>query len=273
VAGKSDLAYENAVTELTGAEPDKFIARRKELAQELRQAGDRSAAATVLGIRKPSATVALANKVARYDPERVEALLTAGRQLQSAQESVFAGTSGASDLLRAASASFQRALDRVATQSAKMPGSRATTEPVRRQLRDLLAAAALGPREMRDALARGRMLTEPLPLGFGGLSAMPEVAEGESATEPATRAQPATPKRNVEAERRANRLAAAREHLNAAHERAREAEAHAAKVEMEARRAEAEAVRLRRDAGTARSRAEERRRAADKVAAELDQLK
>jgi hypothetical protein len=42
---------------------------------------------------------------------------------------------------------------------------------------------------------------------------------------------------------------------------------------MEARRAEAEAVRLRRDAGTARSRAEERRRAADKVAAELDQLK
>jgi hypothetical protein len=273
VAGKSDLAYQNAVIELTAAEPDKFIARRKELAQELSQAGDRSAAAMVLAIRKPSATVALANKVARYDPERVEALLTAGRQLQSAQESVFAGTRGASDLLRAASAAFQQALDRVATQSARMPGSRATAEPVRRQLRDLLAAAALGRQETRDALARGRMLTEVAPLGFGGLSPIPEVAEGESATDPATRARPATPKRNVEAERRAARLAAARQRLNAAQERVREAEAHAAKVEMEARRAESEAIKLRRDAKTARSHAEERRRAAEKLAADVDQLK
>jgi hypothetical protein len=268
-----DSAYEKAVTELTGAAPDKFVARRKELAQELRLAGDRATAAMVLAIRKPSGTVALANQVSRYDPERVEALLAAGRQLQAAQDSVFAGTRGAADLLRSASASFQQALDRVATQSAKMPGSRATAEPVRRQLRDFLAAAALGPQEIRDALARGRMLTEPPPLGFGGLSAIPKVAEGESATEAATRARPATPKRNLEAERRAARLAAARKRLNTANERVREAEAHAAKIEMEARRAETEAVRLRRDADTARSRSEERRKAADKLAAEVDRLK
>jgi hypothetical protein len=261
------------VTELTGAAPDRFIARRKELAQELRQAGDRSAAVMVMAIRKPSATVALANQVSRYDPERVEALLAAGRQLQSAQDSVFAGTPGASDLLRSASASFQQALDRVATQSAKMPESRATAEPVRRQLRDLLAASALGPQEMRDDLARGRMLTEPPPLGFGGLSAMPPESGTALTSDPVVRPRRATPKRNVETERRAARLAAARERLNVAHDRARDAEAHAAKVEMEARRAEAEADRLRRNAETARSRAAERRSAADKLAAEMDQLK
>ena len=193
MAGKTDSPDQGAVDELTGVEPDEFIARRKALAQALRQAGDRDGAARVLAIRKPSATVALANKVARYDPERIDALLAAGRALQSAQESVFAGTRGATDLLRAASASFQQALDRVATQSAKMPGSRAAAEPVRRQLRDLLAAAALGAKEMRDGLAHGRMLTEPPPLGLGGLSAMPGATVAEATAAPAPKAKPATP--------------------------------------------------------------------------------
>lgn len=61
MAAKDDTSpYDRAVTELTGVDPARFIARRKEIAQELHQAGDRDGTASVLAIRKPSATVALA---------------------------------------------------------------------------------------------------------------------------------------------------------------------------------------------------------------------
>lgn len=118
--------------------------------------------------------------------------------------SVYAGTRGGADFLRSTSAAFQQALDRVATQAGKMPGSRAKAEPVRRQLRDLLAAAALGPEETRGDLAQGQMLGEPPPLGFGGLGGGVAVPVAPSAPAKTTKAAP--PKRDVGAERRAARL-------------------------------------------------------------------
>jgi hypothetical protein len=264
--------YDDAVDQLMAAPLAQFTARRQTLAKALREGGDREAAARLLEIRKPSAVVGAANQVARYDPEAMEVLLRAAHALEVAQSAALAGKGkGAADL-RSASASFQQALDRVVLRARRMPGGRAGIEASRR-LRDLLQAAALGGDETRAALARGRLMAEPPPIGFGGLdggtvvsSPGPRANAAQSAVQRPSRTDLAA------AARLAERVAAARMKVSRAEAAASQAEDKAARLEAQADIAEEDARRLRREATAARRRADERRQQAQRAQTELDQL-
>lgn len=270
------MDYEAAMDELTAAPAADFTARRQALAKELRQAGDREAAARLLEVRKPAAPVLAANQVARYDPEAVEGLLDAGAELQQAQQAALEGAADGATRLRAAGGGLNTALERVVKRAARLPGAQSNVEATRR-LRDLLQAATLGDDATRAALGRGRLLVEPAPLGFGGLgleagvSAKPRRQTAAPAAAAPPVKEPSRAER-IHLERRARHIAAARERARKAAEEATAAEAQAETLEGQAAVAEEEARRLRREATAARRRAEERRQRADSAGAEVKRL-
>jgi hypothetical protein len=55
-----------AVRDLLGVDPEDFVQRRKELARELREDGDRDAAARLLAMRKPPLHLWAVNHFARH---------------------------------------------------------------------------------------------------------------------------------------------------------------------------------------------------------------
>src|SRR5258708_19571081 len=161
--------YDDALDELMAAPAAQFVARRKELARGLHETGHREDAARLLAVRTPNAALSAANQVARYAPEALELLLDAAQTVRRLQGEALVGKGTGPADLRSAFAAFQQALDRVARRAARVSGAGAGLEAARRR-RDLLQAAALGADETREALARGRLIEEPPPIGFGGLT-------------------------------------------------------------------------------------------------------
>ncbi|HEX4619937.1 MAG TPA: hypothetical protein VH208_00090, partial [Myxococcaceae bacterium] len=247
--------YNQALAELMAAPPAEFIARRKDLAKALSQAGQSDEAARLVKVRKPSLALAAVNQVARYDPEALELLLHAAEKVRRMQSAALSGKGPGPADLRSAFAAFQQALDRVARRAVRISGaSKGGQEPARR-LRDLLQAGALGDDGVRDALAHGRLTEEPPPIGFGGLTP----GRGGAVEAPAPRSRETlrgsakTSRAEIAAaERRARSLAAARARAGSAQAEAKRAESRAARLEAKAELAEEEARRLRREAGTAR---------------------
>jgi hypothetical protein len=72
---------ERAADELYGLPPDQFVSRRKELAKELRDKGDRAAADAVAKLRKPTLPAWTVNQLARRRELDVRRLLKAGEGL------------------------------------------------------------------------------------------------------------------------------------------------------------------------------------------------
>src|SRR5258708_39702873 len=167
--------YDDALDELMAAPAAQFVARRKELARGLHETGHREDAARLLAVRKPNAALSAANQVARYDPEALELLLDAAETVRRMQGEALAGKGTGPADLRSAFAAFQQALDRVARRAARVSGAGTGLEAGRRR-RDLLQAAALGADDTREALARGRLMEEPPPIGFCGLTSDPAAA-------------------------------------------------------------------------------------------------
>ena len=60
----ADLLHEAAV-ELYSADPDEFVARRKDLAARARAAGDTAAAKQIAGLRKPTRSAWIINQARR----------------------------------------------------------------------------------------------------------------------------------------------------------------------------------------------------------------
>ena len=74
----TDLLAE-AVAALYDADPDEFMPRRQELADAAREAGDQDAAKQITGLRKPTRSAWVVNRLVRADPEvtiRLAALST-----------------------------------------------------------------------------------------------------------------------------------------------------------------------------------------------------
>src|SRR5260370_22547892 len=126
-------AYDEALDQLMAAPPERFIARRKELATALRDGGHRDEAARMLTIRKPNQALAAANQVARYDPEAVELLLDAADTVRRTQAAALSGEGTGPSDLRSSFAAFQQALGRGARRAGRIPGAaRARLEQTRR---------------------------------------------------------------------------------------------------------------------------------------------
>jgi hypothetical protein len=77
-----------AADELYALRPDGFVARRDELAAEAKQAGDRTLAADVKKLPRPSVAAWAVNMLLRHHPDQVEQVLDLGAALREAQESM-----------------------------------------------------------------------------------------------------------------------------------------------------------------------------------------
>ena len=142
--GRMDL--ERVTDELYGAPPERFTARRDELARQAAAEGDKALAASVRALRRPTAAAWVVNHLVRQDLEAVEALVALGERMREAQSTL----SGAQ--MRALSRERQSVLRDLVRHAAALAGgsvSASVTSEVEQTLRAVIAdadaSAACGP--------------------------------------------------------------------------------------------------------------------------------
>ncbi|HYF27415.1 MAG TPA: hypothetical protein VD931_16845 [Baekduia sp.] len=236
---------DDRLDELYAADPADFVARRTELARELKRAGDKERAAAVAALRRPSRAAALVNRLARERRAELKAVLDAGCELAAAQEAALSGRGGADrgEALRGAARALHAAVTGLVGQVAR-DETAATAEKVRATLH-----AAAADEELRATVAAGRLEREAAPSGFGlGAVTEPPAAQPR----PKGRARKATGDGDAAAARRQEREAAQRRKREEAQRRerlrrelreAKEAEA-AAAAGLEAAQARLEEARV-----------------------------
>jgi hypothetical protein len=77
----------DAVAELYQLDPDEFMARRQELAGQARAAGDPAAARQITGLRKPTRSAWVVNRLVRADPDVTARLAALADELRDAERS------------------------------------------------------------------------------------------------------------------------------------------------------------------------------------------
>jgi hypothetical protein len=232
--------------------PADFTAARNALVRELREAGKADEAKQVGSLRKPPATLWIANQLGPRHEPAMRKLLEATRALTRAQ------TGGHGDLREAMQGqreALQKAMEAVPA-LAKEIDARVTPELLRRVQTTLQSAATADP----DALLEGTLEHELEATGFG------ELLGKVSSSPPPSPAAPhksragagATAARDKAAEAAARRARAEHQRaLKRAEHDARTLDAHASAAEEKAAKAQATADDLRKSADTARARANE----------------
>ena len=178
---------EQELDELYAGDFDDFVARRNELAKQLRGEGDGEAADRVRALKKPSRGAWAINRVSADEPKLRHGLLEAGTKLRKAQEKAVAGTGDRAKLREAGElekAAVSRALDsaRGVAEDAGAKLSPAALERVRKTLH----AVALDEDVRRD-FERHRLTTEHEAAAMGGLSlAIPAPAGKRKAIAPSS---------------------------------------------------------------------------------------
>ncbi len=211
------------VDELFDADLADFVARRDALTKQLKADGDTAGAVAVKGLRKPSTVAWAVNQVARSAPREIAALVSAGRDVRTAQARAVQGKDDGA--LRSATSAWRAQVRALGDRAGAAVGD---------QYRDDAVAAfeaASVDDELADVLAAGHFLVAPTPSGFG-LAGMPEPAEriGEPRPEKAPRAAPVRDERAIErargelddldkaVEKQLNRLRRAEQRLDQARE-------------------------------------------------------
>jgi hypothetical protein len=77
----------DALAELYQLDPDEFMARRKDLAEAARAAGDTDAAKQITGLRKPTRSAWVVNRLVRADPDVTHRLAALAGELRDAERS------------------------------------------------------------------------------------------------------------------------------------------------------------------------------------------
>jgi hypothetical protein len=249
------VAADDPLDRLYAVPLDEFVSERDRLARELRQAGEREAAARVKALRKPSAVVWALNRLARSDPDAVRGLVEAAERMRNVQR----GGRGedyrdAQRALTEATATLSRRAAGLLAEAGRRPGETLTL-----RLAAALGAAVASP-EASGLLQAGRLTEEPEPAGFAGI--------GEAA--PRARRAPRAGKAPAGRDRAGEERRAAAERRAAERERRRAEEAERRRRVEEAQRmvreAKAEAARLARDL----ERAQERLARAEEALAKLE---
>src|SRR3954447_5553923 len=268
--------------DLYALDPSEFTAARNALAKELKAAGDKDGAAAVAKLRKPSAGAWALNRVAREEPDLIEAAIDAGLALRSASDDAMAGDASG---LKAATADDRAAS--AAVVKAASPHLGARTEALRQSLVATLRVAALD-RDVARQLRLGILTTELEQPGFGfGVEAgegpvAPKATKAtKAAKKPKLRAVPDLPPDDEpekpdpeELERQKAERAAARaeerqrkKELAAAVRNAERLAREATRLAKEADDVEAEAAAARSPADTAAQRAADARAQVDALRA------
>lgn len=219
-------------------EPGAFVSERDRIARELRDAGRREDAEQVKGLRKPTVSAWAINQLARQERREVDLLLDAGHRLREAQEGLLAGDDRKSldearRTEREALAGLREAARRILAEE-----GRASETALNRIVGTLQAAAVSS--EGRELLARGRLTGDLEATGFELLAPLTE----------------GTQKRPTQKATRKSEDPKARERLETARARLREAQETAKGAEKDQRAAEREADKARRDLARAEERAD-----------------
>jgi hypothetical protein len=77
----------DATAELYQLDPDEFMARRQDLADQARAAGDSAAAKQITGLRKPTRSAWVVNRLVRADPDVTARLAALADELRDAERS------------------------------------------------------------------------------------------------------------------------------------------------------------------------------------------
>ena len=230
------------IDRLYGLPLDEFVAQRDALAKKLRGDGDKDAAAAAKALRKPTAGAWALNQAVRRRRAETDALLKAGERLRAAHAGLLAG--GDRDELRAAM-SEQRELTATLADCAEAIASETgkSGPALKERVRATLHAAALDD-DVREELARGRLVREREAVGLGSAFSAPA---GPSAG--GGRAGPRKPSKQ-ESKRSADRAEAERDlgEAEAARDRAEQAADEASARVDAARAALSEAEGAHRDA-------------------------
>jgi hypothetical protein len=232
--------------ELRQVPPESFVATRDALSRQLRQTGDREAAAEVRRLRRPSPALWALNQLSVVAPDRVTALVRAGESLRATTQAALQGEQAALGRLSSEHARLVEELTgRGMEVLATLPA--AATSDTRSRLWTMLRVASLDP-DLAPALASGSLAAEPVSTGFDGLLGF-EVAA------PASRAK------------RAPTTIAASE---PAPEEPEVAAPSGLARDAELRLAEAQVAHARADADRRRERRDQARRRADRLRGQLE---
>jgi len=150
-----------------------FVAERKQVAKELRAAGDREAAAEVAKLPKPTPPAWALNRLARDEPDAVGEWLDAAEALRAASENPGAG-------LRSAMAEHRDATRKLlaTVRDRARPAGRPLSEPMLARVRALLQGATADPAQA-EALRRGTVVEAgDDDAEAGGVSALTAASEG-----------------------------------------------------------------------------------------------
>jgi hypothetical protein len=157
----ADKRTADALEQLYAAEPEEFVAERKRLERELKDAGNTEAAADVAGRKKPTLPVFAANRLARNRAADVGKLIDAAGRIAKATEA------NDREAVREAQADFAERL-RDLVRGAEEAAGRPLSEPAEQRLASLLRAAAVDP-DSAPLLRRGVLSDELEPAGFDAL--------------------------------------------------------------------------------------------------------
>ena len=220
---------------LLAVAPEDFVAERKRVVKELRDAGRTADAEVVAKLRKPPPVVLAVNRAARARPQAAKDAAQAAERVRKTQ------LGGDPEAYSAALRALDEALELLA--EVALAHLDRPSETMRRRLRALLRNAVADD-DARAALARGALRTEVETAGFDPFAGMTPAATRKGRA----RKGDSSRTRAKEEERR-RRESALRDELRAAEERLAEAtraEKVAARQRKEAER-ELAALRTRLD--------------------------
>lgn len=220
---------------LLAVAPEDFVAERKRVVKEFRDAGRTADAEVVAKLRKPPPVVLAVNRAARARPQAAK---DAGRAAERVKKTQLGGDPESYSAALKALDDALELLAEVALAHLDRP-----SETMRRRLRALLRNAVAADQD-RAALSRGALRTEVETAGFDPFAGMTPAAtrKGRARKDDSTRTR-------AKEEERRRRESALRDELRAAEERLAEAtraEKVAARQRKEAER-ELAAVRTRLD--------------------------
>jgi len=166
-----------------------FIERRKLLAQQARQNGNRALAEKITATKKPSTVAWAVNRFAHEQPKVMSKFFSESDRVKKGQQSLIRQgranntTESLSTLLRAQNEMFDDVTRRIETY-VEESGARVTTT-LQRKIRDTLRAAAFGSSAARTLVVEGRLerelegVTGFEALGFDGFAATLEMLKSQ----------------------------------------------------------------------------------------------
>jgi hypothetical protein len=166
----------DAVAELYEADPDDFTPRRRELAAQAREAGEPAVARQIAGLRKPTRSAWVVNRLVRADPEVTPRLMALTAELRDGEQTM----DGAR--IRELTAARGRLVDELTRQALQVSDLPAPPAALREEVTATLDAAIADP---EVAANLGTLVRAAHWAGFG-LAPLPEGAASPASASPAS---------------------------------------------------------------------------------------